>query len=165
MKKPYSVYGGFYIQLPDLEFDNLPEKIEIYGEKLVKKTEFHISLVWVNRLAELIDRNNMENIEAEIFEAFENFIKENSLSEFKITEQLRFVEKESLKTLITMVKVENIERFFNTLSNKYKINLPIQPTHITLYTLPEQPGIGIFSEEELKEYSKPVKVPELNGLL
>ncbi len=97
---------------------------------------------------------------------FEEFTDDNSLENYELTGELRLVKKENLKTVITMAKVPNLDIFFEKLSRKYSLNLPVQATHITLYTFPwDKIGIGILSEEELQNYSKPIDIPELQALL
>lgn len=166
---PYGLYeNGFgYIRLEDLKLSNdFPDSIIIENDRMVKKSEFHISLVWVGRLSEMIDAANKDKIKEDMIEEFEKFSEFNSFEDYELTGELRLLKKSGLKTVIAMAKVPNLEKFFNKLSNKYGVKLPAQPTHITLYTLPaDKIGIGILSEEELQEISEPVNIPKLQRLL
>jgi hypothetical protein len=75
------------------------------------------------------------------------------------------VQRDEQKTLILMVEVPRLIDFFNQLERKYHKSLPLQPTHITLYTLPPDViGIGILSQEELKRDSRPVPIPDFSSL-
>lgn len=164
MKLPYDLYekGFGYIRLENLELGELPKKLTVDGDELVLKPEFHISLVWAGRLAEMIDIQNKDKIKIEIIQEFEKFTKEKSLVDYELTGELRLVEKGSQKTVIAMAKVMNLEAFFMRLNQKYGSKLPLQPAHITLYTLPtDKIGIGILSDEELQRISKVIEIPDI----
>lgn len=168
MQLPYDFYeNGFgYIRLENLSLGKLPQKLEINGDELVLKPEFHISLVWAGRLSEIIDVQNKDKIKNEIIREFEKYTEEKSLADYKLTGELRLVEKDSQKTVIAMAKVANLEAFFMKLNQKYNTKLPLQPAHITLYTLPtDKIGIGILSEEELQKYSSTIDIPEIKSTL
>lgn len=164
MKLPYDLYekGFGYIRLENLELGELPKDLAVDGDELVLKPEFHISLVWAGRLAEMIDIQNKDKIKIEIIQEFEKFTKEKSLVDYELTGELRLVEKGSQKTIIAMAKVMNLEAFFMRLNQKYGSKLPLQPAHITLYTLPtDKIGIGILSDEELQRISKVIEIPDI----
>jgi hypothetical protein len=167
MKGPYKGYDIGYIYLADLELGQLPEKIEVDGDTLLIKSEFHISLVCLKRLAPMIDEQNSQKITAEIIEAFENFTRKHPLTNYELLkDEMRLVKRDAQKTVIVMVKVPGLDMFFDKLRQKYKVDLPTQPTHITLYTLPPDTiGIGIVSDEMLQKQSVPIDLPELEKLL
>lgn len=164
MREPYDFYeNGFgYIRLENLKFSGLPEKIVVDGDELVVKAEFHISLVWAGRLSGMIDEKNKDKIKNEMIEEFEKFTENNSLENYELTGELRLVKKADRKTIIAMAKVPNLDIFFEKLSQKYGVELPVQPTHITLYTLPsDKIGIGILSNEELQRISRIIGIPDI----
>lgn len=168
MKEPYDFYeNGFgYIRFENLKLGGLPDSLTIEGCRLVVKSEFHISLVWVGRLAEMIDRQNKDKIKADMIEEFEKFTKKYSLENYKLTKKLRLVRRGDQKTVIIITKVPNLDIYFEKMSQKYGVQLPLQPTHITLYTLPtDKIGIGILSEEELNKLSAPIRIPKLQSLV
>ncbi|HEX5797038.1 MAG TPA: hypothetical protein VFX86_01460 [Candidatus Saccharimonadales bacterium] len=169
MKAPFDFYeNGFgYIRLENLKLnEELPDTITVESDEMVKKPEFHISLVWVGRLAGMINEDDQEVISVEMIKEFEKFIKKYSLTDYKLTRELRLVRKGEQKTVIAMVSMPNLDIFFEKLSKKYDVNLPVQPTHITLYTLPtDKIGIGILSFGELDTYSEPINITELQSLL
>jgi hypothetical protein len=164
IKAPYDFYeNGFgYIRLENLTLGNLPKKLKIDGDELVIKPEFHISLVWAGKLSEMIDKHSQEKIKNEIINKFNKFTDENSLQKYKLTNELRLVKRGSQKTIIIMANVPNLERFFKKLSHEYGVELPLQPTHVTLYTLPaDKVGIGILSTEELQRISSIIEIPDI----
>lgn len=169
MKSVYGLneYGDGYIQLINLNLEKLPKTLKVEeNNMMIVKFEFHISLVWVGKLSKMVYPKNKDKIKKEMIAEFEKFTEEYSLENYKLTKELRLVKKGDRKTIIVMAKVPNLDIFFDKLSQKYDIKLPLQPTHITLYTLPtDKIGIGILSDEELQKYSKPINIPELQTLL
>ena len=63
-----------------------------------------------------------------------------------------------------MVDLKGVEGLFQYLQQKHNIDFPTQPTHVTLYTLQPEAGIGILSQEQLETDSILVEVPELASL-
>lgn len=157
-------YDNGYIALVNLRLKNLPDTISVEGYTLLLKKEFHVSLICAKKIAVLIDPENNRKIEAEIVELFKEFIKHQPLSDFSLNTELRFVELDQRKTVIVMTHVPGLDQFFNMLEKHYGNKLPLQPTHITLYTLQPEVGIGILSKGELEKLSTIVVVPELTNL-
>lgn len=163
LPKEYSYSLGFII-LGNLDLGNLPEHVTVQGFELSQKSEFHISLVCAYILARLIDPEHKARVEGEIVEEFKKFVARQPLSGYKLLPQFRFVQRGQKKTLIVMAEVPGLPDFFATLSHKFQVDLPLQPAHITLYTLQPNAGIGILSDEELQRDSAPVEVPGLQTL-
>ncbi len=159
---PYEYERG-YIILRVNRFRGLPDKIIIEGTQLLIKSEFHISLVCTKRIAELIDPSQKERIENEIVNLFRSFIEHRNIATFKSTKQLRLVERDERRTLIMMVKLPGLNEFFESLSRQYHQEVPLQPTHITMYTRQPEVGIGILSNEELEHDSKPIEIGDLTA--
>ena len=128
----------------------LPVSISLQKEKLLLKSEFHITLINAEEIAKLIDQDNASKIEAEIVTEFEDFIR---------------VQRKERKTIVALAKVPNLVNFFERLKKKYQTNIPLQPTHVTMYTLQPEVGIGILSNEELERDSKLIEIKELKNLL
>ncbi len=154
-------YDNGYIGLIDLALKGLPETIIVEGYALHRKSEFHISLICAKRIAALIDPINSVQIETAIVSDFIQFVQSNPLTDYQVSREFRFVERDQKKTLVVMVAVPDIESFFEVLRQKYGTELPLQPTHITLYTLQPEIGIGILSQEELLRDYRLVEVTEL----
>ncbi len=159
MISAYHNHNNGYIALVNLELGNLPQKLSVGEYELLLKSEFHISLVCTKKLAVLIDPNRVDEIRAEIIESFQQFIQTTPLTDYKITDQYRLVKRDDRVTLVVLVTVPGLESFFAELEKKYNKKLPIQVTHITVYTLQPEVGIGILSSEELERDSVPVAVP------
>jgi hypothetical protein len=151
-------YDNGYIGLVDLKLNGLPDKISVEGYELLLKSEHHISLICAKKIAPLIDANRAAEIEAEIVEFFKQYIQRTPLTEFSLTGLFRLVKRDERVTLVAMVNVPGVGELFNELAGKYGVELPLQPTHITLYTLQPETGIGILSPAELERDSHAVDV-------
>jgi hypothetical protein len=156
---------GEYIVWPGIRLEGLPNSVIVNDKKLVLKEELHITLVMARRLAPLVNGVNSETIQNEIIKMFDDFASKNILKTYELTNELRLVERDGKMTVIVMVKVPGLEVFFDELREKYHVDLPLQPTHITLYSLSPEVGISILSDEVLQHESKPVNIPELQSLL
>jgi hypothetical protein len=163
LPEPYG-YENTYIHLMVPMPEGLPSSIVIKGHKLLLKSEFHISLIKTAFAAELIDKTRMEEIQDEIYTLFIDFISKQPLNTFYSDNQFRFVELDIRKTLVGLVNVPHLTEFFDELRAKFGVDIPNQPTHITMYTLQPEKGIGILSEQQLEEASQSVEVPELAAL-
>lgn len=158
MITPHHDYSAGYIGLMNIEIGDIPETISIEGYELLRKSEFHISLICAKRIAALIDETNAAQIEAEIVEVFMKFIETNELTDYEPTNEYRLVKRDERVTLVRMMVVPGLKDLFAVLGEKYGVKLPLQPTHITIYTLQPEAGIGILSQEELMHDSSVVDV-------
>lgn len=167
MPETYSNYQDRFITLPNLKLPVLPESLEVGGHKFIVKAEFHITLLAVERLAEIINRASLDKLQQEIVAEFNEFVKSTPLTEYELLpNDLRLVQVNGNKTIIVMAKMPRIQDLFDVLSKKYKTELPVQPTHITLYTLPDDTfGIPIFSYDDMEKISQPVELPQIQKLL
>lgn len=167
MSELYGKFKDLSITLINLKIDSLPERLEFEGDEFVVKPEFHISLINFDKVAKLIDSANAEKLKPEIAEEFYEFVKKRPLTQYALTDDLRLVRvADDNKTIVVMAKLEGIDQLFDILSKKYGMVLPVQPAHVTLYTLPTDTfGIPINSYEELARISRPVDMPELQTLL
>jgi len=145
------------ITLP-ISLDNLPKQIKVEGCKLTLKSNFHVSLVCLKKIMEKhkISIPDFENL---VIKDFCDFAKNNDVSLIRYRDEFRFATENEDKSIVVMVEVSNIDKFFDFLNKKYKLNLESQPTHVTLYTL--QPDIGIFitDSKDLEQLTKVIENP------
>ncbi len=144
------VYSKGYIGLP-IVVDDLPEIVEIDGNKLYRKSSFHISLVCVK---DILVQN--PDVEQTIVDAFCTFAGENDISFVGYTGEFRFAQHEDKKTLVALCEVSNLKTFSEMISNNLGIKIPAQPTHVTLFTLQPDIGIGLNSDSDMEAKSKKV---------
>lgn len=147
-------YSKGYIALP-LELGVLPETIAIEGETLLRKSSFHVSLLCVKEVLE-----KKPGTEQQILDAFCSYIAEHDVSFAGYTGEFRFAQNEERKTLIARCNVSNLEGFSEALSEQLGISIPAQPTHITLYTLQPDMGIGLNSPADMEQKSERIEAPE-----
>ena len=144
-------YGKGYIYLPiDLD-SNLPDDLEIDGVRLLRKSSFHVSLVCVKNIG--------NNLEQKVIDSFCKFTSVNDISFVRFIGEFRFAEFEERKTLVVKCQISGIEKFIKQLSQELGMDIPNQPTHVTLYTLQPDAGIGLNSLNELDGKSKVVEGP------
>lgn len=160
MITPHHNHDAGYISLCNLSLDNLPDTIEIEGYTLLKKGEFHASLMAVKHLVPLLHTD-----EAALEQLFLTFQQNHTLTNIELTNELRLVRRDKKVSVIIMVTMPEITELFETLRCRYRHrDIPTQPTHITLYTLQPEAGIGIFSDQELEKDSVAVSLPELDSI-
>lgn len=165
MTSPYNNFENRFITLAGLELPGeLPEALEAAGNTFVRKPEFHITLLPVERTAARIDEGRVEELRPQIADEFYQFVGNQPLTEYELIDDLRLVEaSETNKTIIVLAALKGIDELFSTLSSKHGVEIPIQPIHITLYTLPQDRiGIPINSYEELERMSQPIELPEIH---
>lgn len=150
-----------YISLVNLAIGNAPEKIKVQDYELVKKNEFHISIMALKHLAPMLNPDDVEQASEQLKQNFLEFIKEHNMSNYNLTGEYRLVKRDERVTLVAMARLENLDSFFEYLRLKHTIDFPTQPAHITMYTLQPEAGIGILSDDELQRDSIIVSIPEL----
>ena len=159
LKTPYG-YDDGYIYL-EVHASGLPDHVNINADTLYLKGELHISLLCAKKIAALIDSERADEIQQELVKEFISFTSTTPLDSFKPSKTFRLVKRNDRQTIVMMVDVPNLDKLFNHLSQKYGGALPLQPTHITLYTLQPEAGIGILSRMELERDSELVEVADL----
>lgn len=146
-------YSKGYIGLP-VEIINLPDTVLVEGETLQKKSSFHVSLVCVKDI--LAGRDILEQ---DVIDAFCTFVKQKDISFVRYTGEFRFARHEERRTLVALCEVSNLPGFSQALGDTFGITLAPQPTHVTLYTLQPDAGIGLNGPADMETKSIPVDVP------
>lgn len=153
-----------YISLAHIDLLNMPETVTVEGQTLLKKSEFHVSIMALKNLAPMLDSEHVEQAAETLTQSFLEFAKEHDLSTFHLMGEYRLVTRAERVTIVAMVELDNISELFDYLRAKHGINFPTQPTHITIYTLQPEVGIGILSRDELINESVSVDVPALSDV-
>ncbi len=148
-----------YISLVNIQLANTPDRIDVDALRLQRKSEFHVSLMSLKRLAPMLDVD-----ETELVRVFLEYQSEHDLTDFTLTDEYRLVRRGEKVTLVVMVDMPEIEGLFEFLRERFKSEFPTQPTHITLYTLQPEVGIGLFSTDEVENETAVVHAPVLEGL-
>ncbi len=148
-------YSKGYIALP-LEINGLPETISVEGETLQRRSSFHVSLLCVNDILKEHDGD----LEGKILDSFCSFVNKNDISFVRYTGDFRFAQKDERKSLVARCEVSNLKEFSESLGRELGIEIPPQPTHVTLYTLQPDMGIGLNSPADMEGKSIPVQVSD-----
>lgn len=166
MNGEYINYKNYSMILGNLQLPDLPKELEVSGDKFIVKGEFHITLINLERNAKIIGEGDPQELKTKLANSFYDYVRQSPLSHYELANDLRLVNVDGNKTIIVLVKLEGIDKFFDWLNKKYGAEIPVQPAHITLYTLPTDTfGIPINSRQQLEEISKPIELPEIKKIL
>lgn len=138
----------------------LPAEIEVKGYKLVPRTSFHVSLVCIGKI---IEKHNVSipDFINKVTNDFCNFVQIDSIDFLRYRDEFRFAALGEKRSVVVMCDVSNLDKFFTLINKKYGLKLEYPPTHVTLYTLPEQRGIFLADSEDIKKLTKPIPNPGL----
>lgn len=140
--------GNGYIYLP-VEIKVKPQEVIVGKNTLRLKDEFHISLLCTKDI-------NDEKLQAKITKSFYEFVEKNPIQLVKISSNYRHAIKDERETVVVMVEVNNLDKFRESIKDKFDYELSVQTTHITLYCKQPNMGIGLNSVDELERLSKPL---------
>lgn len=164
MITPFHNCDDGYIALANIDLTNVPKTITVDAYSLTRTSEFHVSLIALKHLAPIIDPDNPAEATAQLVDDFVQFSKSTPLTTLKLTTEFRLVRRGERISVVVMVEVPGIDALFDRLRTKYSLGLPTQPTHITLYTLQANTGIGLFSADEVARDTRVVTIPELSNI-
>jgi serine protease inhibitor len=142
-------YSKGYLYLPiNLNVEKLPENITIQDTQLQIKSSFHVSLICIKNIEQ---DSGTENIGEKIINLFCEFIKENDINFDGFTGEFRFAKREEddRRSLVGMCNISNLNNFFDKINSDLGLNIPYQPTHVSLYTLVPDEAIGLNSLEDI----------------
>lgn len=144
------INDGGYIALPFTDI-KLPESIEVRRETFYSKSEYHCSLVCVKCIAEQLVERDVDHADAaqQITDIVEEVRLQSEPTFIKYLDEFRLVEKEGRKTIAVMVQMDGLEPIFEALRNKLQLEIPTQPTHVTIMCTKRDAGIGIRSQADL----------------
>lgn len=144
-------YNNGYLFLPVDWSESLPEQVRYLNQTLYRKSELHVSLVCVKKLAAMVSPADTDAASKYILEAVDSFRRSypGTLNIFTPTGEYRYVTKDDRRSIIAMVEVDGLEALFEHLRSYIHTDLPTQTAHVTLFTASPDKGIGILSNEEL----------------
>jgi hypothetical protein len=156
---PHHEYNGDCIGLMNLDVPNLPETLEIEGYTLLRKPEFHITLMCPKKVAPLINPDDFEGTKAGLVAFFADYATRNDLTKYALRPEFRLIKRGEQVTVVVMADMPGLVGLFDALQAKFNITVPLQPAHITIYSLQYNMGIGINSPQELQQMSHVVSLP------
>ena len=140
--------------------DNLPEKINVEGHELIRRSYFHVTLVAIGRIADKYNVNIPDFVN-KVISDFCDFVKDSKINFIRFRNEFRFTIEDEKRSVVAMCDVSNLNKFFILINKKYGLNIEYPPTHVTLYTL--QPDVGIFvtNSEDIEKLTKQISNPNL----
>ena len=153
--KQNAVSGSIQLGLDIGMFEHFPRQVNWHGVQLLKKSEFHVTLLHAKSHAGL---SNISNQELASF--FTTFVSKWPIALLSFTDDFRYVEEGEKKTLLVRCIVSHIEELFAALNRAFGTHLPVQPAHVTLYSLETTVGIHVNSEGAMARLER-VESPEL----
>ncbi len=141
-----------------VSFAYLPEKIEVEGLTLFRKTAFHVSLVCIGKI---IEKNNLiiPDFINKVTDDFCEFTRNTSIDFARYKNEFRFASENERRAVVVMCDISNLDKFFDFINQKYGLKVECPPTHATLYTF--QPDVGIFltDMDDINRLTKTIEAP------
>lgn len=147
---------GDSIGLP-VECPGLPESIIVGDLALLKREDFHVTLVALGEIA----RKRTVAIPDFILQAVDTFCvyeQEHPISLVGYTGEFRFVSQGERRSVVAMCEVSNLRPFFDNLNGGFNLDAEYPPTHVTLYTLQPNQGIFLTDSNDLLNLTRPIEV-------
>lgn len=151
------VLGHNTISLP-VFLEGVPNEIIFRGNTFLINDFLHVSLVCIG---EIVKKHNISipDFENKVVNDFCEFFQTNDIKLISYTNDFKFVTQDDLKTIVVMCKVSNLDKFFELINKKYKLNIEYPPTHVTLYKLPGKLGIFLTDSNDIKNFTVPIENP------
>lgn len=149
-----------------VKLGNLPKTVTLDGVTLGRKSEFHCSLVCVKCLTpDLVAKGYQEDeIPAFLMRLFDELAQAHPLTFSRLTGEFHHIEYDERQTLIVMAEIKGLSELIEQLNDKLGLVIPVPPTHVTLFTLQPDAGIGVTSTDELVQRDWPISESDLEEL-
>lgn len=152
----YHPEGYCWYILPDTAFKDLPDTVTIYGDSFRLKDEFHVTIINSRKIArELDDERAKERMQPLLRE----YISSGRIKFIHFGEELRLAVTNERKSIAAPCVMEGVEDYFREVSRMLNAQIPIQPTHVSLYTYTGK-AVGIDTVQEMEGFEK-IEIPEV----
>ncbi len=143
-----------------LSFENLPAEIKVNGETLYTPNRRHVSLLYIGltiKKYNILIPNFLDKIVGDFCE----FAKENKVEIIKYKDEYRLVSADGIqKSVVVMCELSNLNKFFDFINQKYKLNIKYPTPHVTMYNTEKgKPGRWLMDEEDLETFTKIIENP------
>lgn len=161
----YHQEGYLWHILPVEAFADLPETVELAGEKFYKKQEFHVTVANVRAMAQEIAESgdDIEGIETAIQKILTGYLQSNSIRFEGFEDDLRLAISDERKSIAARCRMSGLEGYFDLIKKQYGKEYPLQPAHVSIYTINGM-AVGINSDDQMQAYDK-VTLPEVQEVL
>lgn len=144
-----------YIALALPQIPGLPDTMDVRGDVLLKKPDLHVSLVCVKDIADKYS-DKSPDVAGQVLALFCEYLQSEEVRFVRYVGKFRVAMLGEKKTLVGMCEVDGLREFFRTMRDKLAVDIPDQPTHVTLYTLQPNAGIGLTSQQMVADLSADV---------
>jgi hypothetical protein len=163
VNSPYHYDQRYFFQ--SVTLPSLPAAVILGGTTYIAKPEFHCSLLAVKRVTLGLARErgvSESDAETQIVAAIKEVLADIKPKFTSFTSEYRIVEKpeEDKKTIVALVNIEHLKNFIDRIATLLETSIPIPIAHITLYTLENGAPIGLVSEQEYQQRSRPMTEQE-----
>jgi hypothetical protein len=153
---PYASYQhekGYFVLPIALDAGPLPKTLDVAGNVLSLKDEFHVTLVG-KTVTELFANGDA------VVQVFSAHVAEHPIRFERFENDFRLAEQADRRTLVVRARVANLEGLFAAFGTALGRAVPLQATHVTLYERQKGQSIGIPSEALWESFER-AAVPEL----
>ncbi len=156
------------VRVDPVAFKGFPTTVEWRSQMLLKKDEFHATICCGEDIFKEVQKKNgaaPEETELKLVELFNNFVQDAPIVLLGFINEFRYAQDERGRaTILVRCRFANLEVFFETMNKSLGIAIPIQPAHVTLYTLQKNMGMHIPDEKTMQSLSS-VHLPQLETIL
>lgn len=162
----YHPEGYLWHILPEVKFADLPGSVDVEGQMLNKKSEFHVTVANARNIARTIageDPQKMAELEIELQQLLSAYIGNTPISFDHFIDDLRLAISHERQSIAARCVVNNLEGYFDLVGSRYGHEFPHQPAHVSIYTKTGA-AVGIDSREQMESYTK-IDLPEVQSVL
>lgn len=151
--------ASIVLPIDDRQSVSFPRAVSWKNVRLDIKDEFHVTLLNVGTASALSQRPRED-----IVSFFNAYAARRPIALVSFADDFRYVEKDVRKTILVRCVVSNLNLLFEELNRTFEIDMPMQPAHVTLYTLQKNVGIHVPSIEVMERLER-VYLPVLEEAL
>lgn len=119
-------------------------KIQIGTKTFFSKNGYHVSLLYLEDFSESDQKKVL------------SLAKKYPVKLKKTTKIFRLVTQENRQSVIVRVHLQGLKNLISVVNKHFNCNLVYPPTHITLFTLKNQYGIGVNSTGEYRRLTRQI---------
>lgn len=136
----YLSYG--YLMLPISL--RIISKIKIGSQAFFSKKGYHVSLLSLEHFTEAEQKTIL------------NFARKFSVKLTRVTNVYRLVTQNDKQSIIVRVRLQGLRKLFSAVNKHFAQNFVYPPTHITLFTMKDQYGIGVNTVGDYRRLTRQI---------
>jgi hypothetical protein len=144
-----------------VEIDGLPDVIEALGRRWARKVEFHLTVIGAARIEEVAREDpTVPHRVASVLDG-------RGVGPIYVSRELRRVrhpDEPGFETIVVMVECPALAAVYRDLSSELGAELAPPPAHVTLYSTDPGRGIGLNSDDQLRDRAPALSAQEQEEL-